>query len=76
MGSLVKWSLKFLAVGILWVFILSVEVKGRPLFYSVHHIFVQNQIVEATYSEARSVWKKVFSTASSRYDDSYESLGF
>ena len=47
MSDRTKKVLKFLGMGVLWVYILSVRVGKETIFYHAHDILVENQIVEA-----------------------------
>jgi hypothetical protein len=47
MGDRTKKVLKFLGLGVLWVYILSIRVEGDTIFYYANDILVKNQIVEA-----------------------------
>jgi hypothetical protein len=47
MGDRTKKVLKFLGLGVLWVYILSVRVGGDTIFSYANDILVKNQIVEA-----------------------------
>ena len=47
MGDRTKNVLKFLGVGVLWVYILSIRLGGDSIFYHANNILVKNQVVEA-----------------------------
>lgn len=47
MGDRTKKMLKFLGLGILWVYILSIRVGGDTMFHFANNILVKNHIVEA-----------------------------
>ena len=47
MGDRTKKMLKFLGLGILWVYILSIRVGGDTMFHFANNILVKIHIVEA-----------------------------
>ena len=59
---------KLALTAILWVFILSITVNGRPLFHYANDFFVQNSIVAAIDEELSNLWHRVSETARITYD--------
>jgi hypothetical protein len=55
----IRWLLKNLLVGIVWVLLLSVVVNGKPLFFHAHEVLVENAVVEALDTGISSVWEQV-----------------
>lgn len=76
MNDIVKWISKVTLQGILWVFLLSITVSGRPLFDHAHSTLVQNALVQTVDEELSSLWDKLTKTAkvtfSEGQDDSEE----
>jgi hypothetical protein len=50
MSDTSKKILRTIGFGILWVFILSIHIKGHTLFYYANGFFVQNRLVAAVDS--------------------------
>jgi hypothetical protein len=46
-----KKILKFLGLGVLWVYLLSIRLGGETMFYYANDILVKNQIVEAIHHQ-------------------------
>lgn len=63
MQDLLKRLLKVIAQGILWVFILSIQWKGNPVFHYAHEVFVDNALVAAIDTELGEIWYKLAKTA-------------
>lgn len=47
MSDRTKKVLKFMGMGVLWVYILSIRIGQETIFYHAHDILVENHIVEA-----------------------------
>jgi hypothetical protein len=47
MGETTKKCLKMLGVGVIWVYILSINIGGKTIFSYANDILVQNRIVDA-----------------------------
>ena len=43
--DILVWCFKSCLQGVMWVFILSISLKGRTLFERGHDIFVDNRVV-------------------------------
>lgn len=63
MRDLFKHLGKFLAQGLLWVFILSIHWDNKSLFSYCHDIFVDNTLVHTVDAELGEIWYKVSKTA-------------
>ena len=63
MNDVVKWIFRTTMLGVAWVFILSITVSGRPLFYYMSQTLVQNSFVHAVDEELGRTWDKVSTTA-------------
>jgi len=48
---------------VIWVFVLSINVSGKPLFYHANDVLVQNDIVRAIDEEVSGFWTKFKMTA-------------
>ena len=68
MTEIVKWLGKSTLTAIFWVFILSIHVQGRPLFFIAHEIFIQNAFVQQMDEYLVDLWGKASETASRTYD--------
>jgi len=65
--------LKFLGMGVLWVYILSIRIGQETIYYHAHDILVENQIVDAidhqlaeSYDGAAKFASNTFSRLSGR----------
>lgn len=67
MGDRTKGILKFLGLGVLWVYILSIRVGQETIFHHANDILVQNQIVEAIDRQLAETWDSVSSKASDTF---------
>jgi hypothetical protein len=63
MNDFLKWSVKTSGTAILWVFILSISVKGRTVFSYANEVLVQNPMVQMVDEELSEVWDKIYLTA-------------
>jgi hypothetical protein len=70
MNDFFKWVLKVTAIGILWVFILSVRWDGKMLFSFAHETLVQNSLVQAADQEFADLWYRLGRTASATFSKS------
>jgi hypothetical protein len=59
MNDLVKKAAKISGIGILWVFLLSINVNGRTMFSYANDILVQNSLVRMLDEELAGLWDKV-----------------
>lgn len=66
MREKLKAAGKLLLHGVVWVFILSIQVDGRTLFSHAHGILVDNQIVAAIESQVVKGWRAASDVASSQ----------
>lgn len=46
MRNFAKWLLKSLAIGAVWVFLLSVPFRGQMLFDHAHELLIQNSLMK------------------------------
>ena len=53
---------------VLWIFVLSITINGRPLFWYANDFLVQNSIVEAIDQELSDLWYRVSETARITFD--------
>ncbi|NRA64346.1 MAG: hypothetical protein HRU19_07670 [Pseudobacteriovorax sp.] len=73
MGSIVKWILKHTLVAAFWVFVLSIQVQGRPLFFLAHSILIDNTLVRNMDRHISELWVEITMTASETYEKISES---
>jgi hypothetical protein len=57
-------TLKFLGTGVLWVYLLSINIGGHTIFHHANDILVKNQIVEAIDQQLTDTVKSVTHLAS------------
>jgi hypothetical protein len=67
MSDRMKKVLKFVGVGVLWVYILSIRVGGSTIFHYANDILVQNQIVEAIDRQLAVAYDHAMETASNAF---------
>ena len=72
MNDIIKWVLKVALQGILWVFLLSISVSGRPIFEHAHATLVQNAFVQTLDEELGDLWDKLSRTAAVTFSKSPE----
>jgi hypothetical protein len=65
-----KWLLKTLSIGILWIFILSIEVDNRSLFSYANHYLVRNQLVTAVDRQVSYWWGRLSQRAQMAFSGS------
>ena len=63
MQDAIKKIGKLSLTAVLWIFVLSITINGRPLFWYANDFFVQNSIVEAIDQELSDLWYRVSETA-------------
>lgn len=63
MNDFFKWLWRSLWLGLVWVFILSVTWSGKPLFYHLNQLLVQNELVRTADYELAKTWDKLVTTA-------------
>jgi hypothetical protein len=68
MSDRMKYVLRCLGVGIVWVYILSIRVGGQTLFHYANDILVQNHIVEAIDRQLAEAVQDVGTLASRTLD--------
>lgn len=68
MSDRAKNILKFLGVGVIWVYILSIRIGGETIFATANDILVQNQIVEAIDRQFADAADGVVNFASNTFD--------
>lgn len=59
MNDLLKWSTKVAVSAVFWVFVLSIRQEGRPIFYHVNNLLVQNTIVRTLDEGLTDVWDRL-----------------
>ncbi len=59
MGAALKWLLRTACYGVLWVFILSINVGGERLYDRAAAALVQNRLVSAADEKLQEAWEKV-----------------
>jgi len=64
MSDRTKNILKFLGMGVLWVYILSVRIGNETLFHRANNILVKNQVVEAIDRQFAEAYEGVSKQAS------------
>lgn len=74
MKNFVKWSARSLAIGVVWVFILSIDLKGEMLFHKAHEILVQNRMVQAIDQQIIGTWDQVKDMARSALNEHPETV--
>ena len=57
--GLARSLILFVLSGIVWVFLLSIEIYHRPLFSYAHSIVVDNKVVEFIDDTIHSYWGEV-----------------
>ena len=68
MNDMLKWLLKVVFQAILWVFILSIRVEGRPVFNYANEVFVQNALVKTVDEELGDLWYRLSKTAKTTFN--------
>lgn len=69
MNDLLKWVLKVSLQAVAWVFILSINVSGRPLFMHAHDTLVDNTLVHTVDEELADLWTKLSKTAQTTFSE-------
>lgn len=67
MNDALKWIFKILLQAVLWVFIFSIRLDGRPIFAYASEILVQNALVRAADEELADLWYRVSRTATATF---------
>lgn len=68
MSDRTKKVLKFLGMGVLWVYILSIRVGRETVFYHAHDILVENQIVDAIDRQLAEAYDSAAQFASNTFN--------
>ena len=63
MNDVLKWAFRTAFLGVCWVFLLSITVSGRPMFFYLNQTLVQNDFVQMLDEEHGRTWDKVVTTA-------------
>ncbi|MBF0440774.1 MAG: hypothetical protein HQK54_02605 [Oligoflexales bacterium] len=63
MNDLIKFLIRHTLIGIMWVFILSFSIDGRPIFIPANRVLVQNSLVRMIDEELSLLWYKITKTA-------------
>ena len=67
MNDFIKWVLRHIFVGVVWVFLLSIWVGGDTIFSLAHGVFVENSLVAAADRALEDFWGDVSKTAKLTY---------
>ncbi len=67
MGDRTKRVLKFIGLGVVWVYILSIRIGNQTIFFHANDILVQNQIVEAIDRQLADSWDSLSTKASDTF---------
>lgn len=59
MNDFIKWLSKVLLSMVVWVFLLSIQWEGRPIFYHANDLLVQNAVVRAVDAELGEIWQRL-----------------
>ncbi len=59
MRDFVRWLSKALLTGVVWVFILSIDIKDQMVFFWAHDLFVQNSLVQAVDRQIDQAWDEL-----------------
>lgn len=68
MSDRTKKILKFMGMGVLWVYILSIRVGQETIFFHAHDILVENQIVEAIDRQLAQAYDGAVNFASNTFN--------
>ena len=63
MNDFLKWLLRNGAIAVFWVFVLSLNIRNKPLFYYANDLLVQNVLVKTIDEELTALWDKAWDTA-------------
>ena len=63
MSDRIKRVFKVLLQGVIWIFVLSIQIEGRPIFYYLNDIMVKNSVVKGVDRELGDLWYRVSETA-------------
>lgn len=63
LNSLLFWLIRTFLTALLWIFILSINIKGRTAFSYAHEVLVQNPVIEMLDDELSEVWERVYIAA-------------
>jgi len=66
---------RFLLIGALWVYILSVKIDGRTLYSYSRAVLVDNAVVEGLQYEAMHLWEKIGAGRIAKFGGSQERRG-
>jgi hypothetical protein len=69
MKDFFKWLLRNTAIGIFWIFLLSITVEGRTIFSYANNTLVQNDFVRMVDEDLSDLWRKVYSTAKVTFNE-------
>jgi hypothetical protein len=75
MNDALKWLLKVALHAVLWVFLLSIKVDGRPAFTYANEVLVQNSLVRAVDDELGDLWYRLSRTAKTTFSKSNQEDG-
>lgn len=53
---------KLLLTAVVWVFVLSINVGGKPVFYHANDVLVQNELVQTIDTEVSNFFYKLKSS--------------
>ncbi len=69
MTEIIKWIGKISITAVFWVFILSIQVQGRPLFFLAHETLIENKVVRQLDEYIVDLWGKAKETAMRTYEE-------
>lgn len=58
-----KWLCKTTFIAVIWVFVFSINIKGKTIFSHSNEVLVQNQFVSMLDEELGRLWFKISETA-------------
>lgn len=69
LNDMLKWFFRTSAFAVLWVFIFSITINGKPFFNYANEVLVQNDIVRFLDRELNELWVKFKDTAAVTFSD-------
>lgn len=69
MTAFLKWIGKVVLSAVFWVFVLSIQVQGRPLFFMAHDTLIENELVRKIDEYLVDIWVQAKETAVKTYED-------
>ncbi len=62
-NDLLKWLFRTIFAAIFWVFVFSITVNGRSIFYYANDLLVQNEFVQTIDEQFTDLWQRLSETA-------------